>query len=39
LAKILVKEFDFEELKFIHSFDYDTIRIEAYEISRNKARR
>jgi hypothetical protein len=39
LAKVLAKEFDVDELRFIHSFDFDAIRIEAYEIARNKARR
>jgi hypothetical protein len=38
LAKILVTEFDFEELRFIQGFDFDQIRIEADEIARTKAR-
>jgi hypothetical protein len=39
LSKILAKEFDLDELRFIATFDYDAIRIEAYEIARTKARR
>jgi hypothetical protein len=39
LAKILAKEFDLDELRFIATFDFDAIRIEAYEIARTKARR
>ena len=38
LAKILAKEFDLDELRFIWTFDYDAIRIEAFEIARTKAR-
>jgi hypothetical protein len=28
-----------DELRFIATFDFDAIRIEAYEIARTKARR
>jgi hypothetical protein len=38
LSKILAKEFDLDELRNITTFDYDAIRIEAYEIARNNAR-
>jgi hypothetical protein len=38
LAKILAREFDLGELRFIHTFDFDAIRIEAYEIARTKAK-
>jgi hypothetical protein len=39
LAKILATEFDLDELRFISTFDYDAIRIEAFELARTKARR
>lgn len=39
LAKILIKEFDFDELRFIATFDFDAIRIEAYEIARSQAKK
>lgn len=39
LATILAKEFDLDELRFIYNFDFDAIRIEAYEQARLKAGR
>jgi len=38
LSKVLAKEFDLDELRFIQTFDYDAIRIEAYEIARTKTK-
>ncbi len=38
LATILAKEFSFDELRFIHGFDFDAIRIEAYEQARLRTR-
>ena len=39
LARILAKESDLDELRFIATFDFDAIRIEAFEAARSKARR
>jgi hypothetical protein len=38
LAKILSKEFDYQELRFVQYFDGSSILIEAFEIARNKTR-
>lgn len=38
LSKALAKEFTLDELRFIQTFDYDQIRLEAYEIARTKAK-
>ena len=38
LARILSNEFDIDELRFITTFDYDQIRIEAFEAARAKAK-
>jgi hypothetical protein len=38
LAKVLTKEFTFNELRFIQYFDGSAILIEAFEIARSKAR-
>lgn len=39
LSKGLAKEFTLDELRFIHTFDFDAIRNEAYEIARTKAKK
>lgn len=39
LAKVLVKEFSFDELRFVQYGVGDAILIEAFEIARTKARR
>jgi hypothetical protein len=38
LGRILAKEFDLDELRFIQTFELDAIRIEAFEIARSKAK-
>jgi hypothetical protein len=39
LAKILAKEFNFNELQFLFRLDHEALRTEAFEIARVKARR
>ena len=36
LAKVLVSEFSFEEIRFIRGAEFDSIRIEAFERARNE---
>jgi hypothetical protein len=38
LTKIVAKEFTLDELIFITTFDFDQIRIEAFEAARSKAK-
>jgi hypothetical protein len=38
LAKILSKEFNFNELQFLFRLDHEALRTEAYEIARVKVR-
>lgn len=38
LSKVLAAEFTLNELRFIQGIEFDSIRTEAYEIARGKAR-
>ena len=38
LTKILAREFTLDELRFITTFDFDQIRIEAFEAARSRAK-
>jgi hypothetical protein len=36
LTKVLVREFNFSEIKFIRGIEFDSIRVEAFERARNE---
>jgi hypothetical protein len=38
LTKVLAREFTLDELKFIVTFDFDQIRVEAFEAARSQAK-